>query len=539
MQGLNLTLVDQSLNYLGDEFNVTLLLSILILLLFVVMKLHRKHFVSASIKNENELFASCESKDPYNTYKSLPGPTPFPLRLIGNSLSFFSNINIPQKLFQFAKKYGPYYRLTFLNEDYVVLNTPSAAEALLGSTNVKHFHRSRLQETLWPTELEQSIIILPGGEEWKKKRKMLSRAFMTLALQRHNSCWHKQCERMVEKLEERFQDEGKKDNIVADILKQCTFAMSSETLMGVDITQEAEDGALFCESLDEFNRILFGRIFRPWLLVDWIWRRSSEYRKARAVVDGMEKVTHLVIEKYKEKFLLESVEERNANDELKHTMIETMMRNGIDEKAIFDETITLLAVATDATSLAEHYALFLLALNPEHQELCRQEIDKVFEDPKNVKNGILEFEALKALNYLERCILESLRIYPLTIILRRLEAPLKIDENLVIPKDVSVIVTPYVLHNLPECYPNPENFDPDRFLPENVKERHPYAYLSFSAGPRNCMGIKFGMIEVKVVLATILRNFVVSTPDTMDDVKLVVDGAVNPAAPMRFNLSKR
>ncbi|ODM87829.1 Cytochrome P450 4g1 [Orchesella cincta] len=195
--------------------------------------------------------------------------------------------------------------------------------------------------------------------------------------------------------------------------------------------------------------------------------------------------------------------------------------------------------ANDTTPLSAEYALFMLALHPEHQERCRQEIDKVFNDPNGVQNGILEFEALKELKYLERCIQESLRIHPLTLILRRLEAPLRINEELIIPKHVSVLVAPYAIHHLSQYYPNPEKYDPDRFFPEKMKERHQYSYLPFSAGPRNCIGLKLAMIELQIMLATILRNFEVKTPDKIEDIKLVVEGSIRPATPIRFTLTKR
>lgn len=88
-----------------------------------------------------------------------------------------------------------------------------------------------------------------------------------------------------------------------------------------------------------------------------------------------------------------------------------------------------------------------------------------------------------------------------------------------VPKGITVALSILLAHRDPKIWPDPLKFDPDRFLPENSKGRNTYAFVPFSAGPRNCIGQRFALLEAKIVLTAILRKWRVKSVKTIDTIR--------------------
>ena len=139
------------------------------------------------------------------------------------------------------------------------------------------------------------------------------------------------------------------------------------------------------------------------------------------------------------------------------------------------------------------------------------------------------------LKYIERVLLEALRMYPPIFVLMR--RALEEDEigGYHVPKDATCVLCPYVTHRHPDFWDNPEGFDPDRFLPERVEGIHRMAFFPFAGGPRKCIGNDFAMIQMPLVVAMIAQRF---TPALVPGRPVIPEPAISlrPRDPMYMTL---
>lgn len=169
------------------------------------------------------------------------------------------------------------------------------------------------------------------------------------------------------------------------------------------------------------------------------------------------------------------------------------------------QILTFLVAGHETTSGALSFALYYLARNPDCLARAQEETDELLgPDP----HAWPEYEQVAKFRYIRRVLDEALRIWPTVPGFARAprESTVLADEYRIDPDDYAVVSLGAV-HKDPEVWDEPSRFDPDRFLPENVKKRPPHSYKPFGAGLRACIGRQFAIHEAVLVLATLIHRY--------------------------------
>ncbi|KAL7026346.1 hypothetical protein ACKWTF_013878 [Chironomus riparius] len=191
---------------------------------------------------------------------------------------------------------------------------------------------------------------------------------------------------------------------------------------------------------------------------------------------------------------------------------------------ILAQALLFFLAGSDSSSTTLCFALTELAFNQDVQEKLRTEILKKTKDT----NGEITYEILHELTYLNLVIDETLRMYTQGVmILRKAKEDFQVpDSNITIKKGSSVWIPTLSFHFDEQFWENPTKFDPERFTQEEIDKRPPFCYFPFGEGPRNCIGMRFGLLNVKYGVATIIKTFKVTA-----DARMTHPIKLNPRVP--------
>ncbi|XP_055716561.1 probable cytochrome P450 6a21 [Phlebotomus papatasi] len=368
------------------------------------------------------------------------------------------------------------------------------------------------------------------GQRWKNLRNKLSPTFTSGKMKMmHNTiiAVAKEFQNYLEPMAKNNQEIEIKDilsRFTTDIIGNCAFGIECNSLKEPDTEFRRIGKKVF-----EFTPFEFLRMFFLAMFPDLGRTLRMKFNKPE-------------VSEFFMRLLRETTEYRQKNNIKRNDFLSLLMQ--IMNKGKLDDDDTDLGKMTfeelaaqsfiffiggyETSSSTMTFALYELAQHQDIQDRAREEVNKVLEK----YNGEYTYEACMELKYIDQIIKETLRKHPIAeSLIRTCSQDYSVpDTNYVIEKGTFVSISVFAIHRDPEIYPDPEKFDPERFTDENIKQRHPFAWLPFGEGPRICVGMRFGMMQTRVGLASLLSKYRVKTcPKT--PIPMVYDPTKNVMSP--------
>uniref|UniRef100_A0A672IHB6 unspecific monooxygenase n=1 Tax=Salarias fasciatus TaxID=181472 RepID=A0A672IHB6_SALFA len=467
----------------------------------------------------------------FGTFKKLGVPGPKPIPLFGTMLAYKKGFtNFDEQCF---KKYGKTWGIFDGRQPVLCITDPAMIKTVLIKecysffTNRRNF---RLNGPLY------DAVSIAEDDQWRRIRSVLSPSFTS--------------GRLKENFHLSMRNDETNENYIT-IICVCSFRffgpysmdVVASTAFSVDIDSlnnpsdpfvtnikkmlkfDLLDPLFLAVALFPFLGPIFEKMefsFFPTSVTDFFYASLQKIKSSR------ETIFDCVCPQNRVDFLqlmIDSQKNLNGGDKDK----------ALSDHEILSQAMIFLFAGYETTSSTLTFLAYNLATNPDVMKKLQQEIDATFPN-----KGPIEYQALMDMDYLDAAINESLRLYPIAARLERVaKASVEIN-GLVIPKDMVVMVPTWPLHRDPEIWPEPERFKPERFTKGNKETIDPYTYMPFGMGPRNCIGMRFALVSMKLALVEVLQKFSFSVcKETEVPFEMDVQGLLSPKRPIKLKLEPR
>ncbi|OWF49810.1 cytochrome P450 4V2-like isoform X1 [Mizuhopecten yessoensis] len=490
-----------------------------------------------------------KNKRTHPDFDKIPGPRPIPVlgnahQLSPDAKKFYS------QLLEYSREWAKVgiFRIWLGNKQIVAVYRAEYIEPLLNSS--KHMDKADEYRFLHPWL--GTGLLTSTGNKWRIRRKLLTPTFHFKILHDFIGVFNDQADVMVKKLQ-KVADKGPFN--VFPYITLCALDIICETAMGRHVNAQGNSDSDYVQAINKITVHILLRMRRPWYWPDFLFYLLGPGREHDRCLKTLHSFTSKVIMERSEAF-------RQSRSQ--QTTIEDIMKGRGDDETVYlekgkrlafldmllcasaeghhlsfedirEEVDTFMFEGHDTTAAAITFCTHLIGDHPHVQDKLHEEMDQIFGDsdrPANMKD-------LKEMKYLECTVKEALRLFPsVPFFGRSITEDVKLGDQYTLKKDTTAVIVPVALHLDERYFPDPYKFDPDRFLPENAN-RHPYSYIPFSAGPRNCIGQRFALMEEKVMLSSMLRKFDIISTQRREDLSPIGELILRPQFGVDVKLKSR
>lgn len=404
---------------------------------------------------------------------------------------------------------SPYFGVYSMRIPFLVIRDPEIVRLILAK-EFSHF-RDRQGFKLPESDFLNQHLFNLEGERWKALRVKMSPTFTSGKLKGMFPLFVK----CAESLDNLLFSELEHDIDIKDISARFTTDIICSCAFGLDV-----------DSINDSEN-QFRRIGSNLMKISSSAKLRASLLKTFPSFFGLFqfKFTEKHIEDFLLKVVTDSVDYRKKTGAVRNDFIDLLIQ--LKDKGIVGEELTdngdgnmikpvemtlemmaaqcfvFFIAGFETSSSVQSYCLYELALNPEIQERLSEEIDTTI-----AKYGGINYQAIQEMEYLDMVVSETMRKYPtLWCLKRRCTKTFQTPAGHVIRKGDRIVIPTWSLHHDPAFFPKPESFNPERFAPGNKELIKPYSYLPFGEGPRICIGMRFGLLQTKLGIITMLRKY--------------------------------
>ncbi|XP_072763359.1 cytochrome P450 4c21-like isoform X2 [Anoplolepis gracilipes] len=441
---------------------------------------------------------------------TLPGPRTFPL--IGSAYYFLrrSLDDFLAILVKLSEDYPSPFKFWIGRKLFITIYEPDQMKTIL----YNNLDKSTVYEFFESVMGKEGLVTAPVST-WAKSRKVIAPSFNNNMLRNYFDIFVEQSLIMADKLEKI----GLKENkvILFEHISKYTLSTTLGTMTGMkDLSINEIDQCL--DVAERVRKTFRSRMRNVFLYFNFIFNLTAMGREQRKNINFMHSLKDKIMQQ--KIYALKEQETKSNYETTPRTFLDILIE--MSHKDIWPQEM-----------INDHSITTFLA------EKAYKELLEIY-GTKTPKFAPIKYEDIQYMNFLDRFIKETMRIFPtIPIVGRHLTEDVKMGE-FILPKGADVLLEIFVLHRNKKYWPNPLVFDPDRFLPEK-KETYTSYFMPFSIGSRNCIGMNYAMISMKVVLATLIRTFVFKVDKTIaiDKIKLNADIALSPVEPLEVKIEKR
>ncbi|XP_063991340.1 cytochrome P450 4C1-like [Diachasmimorpha longicaudata] len=440
---------------------------------------------------------------------TLPGPARLPI--LGNILELWETDKTVNTLTRIGQEINSRLYQFWLGPTVVKIIVTDPKDLEIAYMSTKAADKDDVYKFMEPAVIN-GLINAPGSLHYRThKNLMMPQINGNSVMRKHVEEFNNQSQILVQQLKKKV-DAQQFD--IHDYINFCLGDAVFVTLFGVPGTAQLGEPSIFLLLTQTCLHSVYYRMMRPWLAPNILFRLTQRGRDYfRVVKEGHQYLDDIIADK-KRNYERRSPEETAELPLLDFLIDHVMINNDWTDEELRYEMVTIFVASYETMTGVACFALLMIAMHPEVQRKAREEVENVMRC-----DNISESE-IANLKYLEMIVRETVRLFPVAPLMpRKVNADLKLS-TCTVPKGTSLFLLPYATHMDPELWDEPKKFIPERFTPENSKNRHPFAYIPFSGGMRSCPGSKYGAVGVKVLLAHVLRNYHLSTTMKLETLRV-------------------